>query len=82
MTPGVESRRPEVHLQVLSLVHVLDCFIIIRRQATDLVTIHREGDVAGCPLNLISVPVAADIDVARVLVILDFVVAVAIDGVG
>ena len=56
----MESRRPEVHLQVLGLVHVLDSFVVVGGEVPDLITVHGESNVAGCPFDLVGVPFAAD----------------------
>ena len=59
-TPGMERGRPEVHFQVLGLVHELDCFVLVGVEISDLVTIHGESDIAGCPFDCVSMPVTAD----------------------
>ena len=82
-TPSMESWCPEVHLQALRLVHILDCLLIVGVHAANLVTIQRESDVFRGPLDLVSVPFTTDAIaiVAPILMTLNFLVAIAIDGV-
>ena len=81
--PCVESGRPEVHFQVLSLVHELHCLMMISVEITHHVTIQGESDIAGSPLDLVSMPVAADcVMLAGIGVIFYLIVAIAVDSVG
>lgn len=78
----MERGRPEVHFQVLGLVHELDCFVIVGVEISDLVSIHGESDIAGCPFDSVSMPVTADRGTHRIRVVLNLTVAVAVDGIG
>ena len=80
--PRMESRGPKVHFQVLGLVHVLDCFVVVGVEISDLIAVHGESDIAGCPLDRISMPVTADGRTSCIGVVLDLVVAVTVDGIG
>ena len=81
--PCVESGRPEVHFQVLRLVHELDCLVIISVEITHLVTIQGKSDIVGRPLDLVGMPVTANLMMlACIGVIFYLIVAVAVDSVG
>ena len=83
--PCVESGRPEVHFQVLGLVHELDCLVIVSIEVAHHITIHDKSNMAGRPLDLVGMPVSADCVMVLSIgvgVVLSLVVAVAIDGIG
>ena len=80
--PSMESGRPEVHFQVLGLMHELYCFVFIGVEISYLVIVHEESDIVRRPLDCIGVPVIADRGTFHISMVLNLVVAVTINGIG
>jgi len=79
LTPRVEGGRPEVHSHRLGLVHQLDSLGGVSSQMAHLVSIDGETDVIRGPFKLVDVPVVVRVEAVRVVVILELVVAVAVN---
>ena len=63
--------------------HELDCLVIISVEITHLVTIQGKSDIVGRPLDLVGMPVTANLMMlACIGVIFYLIVAVAVDSVG
>ena len=78
--PGMESWCPEIHSELLRLVHVAYSLVCHVHMAY-LMTINRPRNVMWSPFHLVSVPVIVWVKAERVVLSLDLVLAITIDNI-
>ena len=77
--PRLESRRPKVHSERLSLCDVLDSFDALGRKMADTVAINSERDILRSPLHSVNMPIVMRIEVLSIVVVFNFGMAIAKD---
>ena len=76
--PRGEGRRPEVHLERLGIVYMLNSRII-SSSVSQLASINSPADVLRGPFKLVSVPLVLRVEVIGVLMRLQLLVPIAVD---
>ena len=78
-TPRVEGRSPEVHSERLGLFDEANCLSSVVGKMADFLSIDGKRDVVRGPLELVRVPVVTWIEVVRVVMVLQLVMAITVD---